>query len=88
VSVGDRIMRIRNAAPYAGFVEYGTRKIKPRYFTRDSMDEIAQKFKDKLSDLVEAKLNRRNTRPTRDLAASVAKLRGFKSVKEQPYRKL
>lgn len=94
VSVGDRLFVVRNdvrnkkGTPYAGFVDLGTRKIKPRRFTEKSVNEAAEHFKDTLADLVDKKLNRRNTKTNRQLAASVAKLRGARNIKEKPILKL
>lgn len=94
VSVGDRLFVVRNdvrnkkGTPYAGFTEYGTRKIKPRRYTQKSVKEAADYYKDTLSDLVDKKLNRRNTKTNRQLAASVASLRGARNIKEKPIRKL
>jgi hypothetical protein len=45
VSTGDRTLVITNPAYYAGFVDLGTIKIKPRYYVQKSLDEIIPEFK-------------------------------------------
>ena len=79
VSVGDRIMVISNPTPYAGFVEYGTRKMAARNMLGKSVPAIEAHFKSSLESRVMAKLGGSGGGSTRlrSLATQVAGLRGF-----------
>ena len=88
VKAGDRTLRIQNLAPYSGFVEYGTRKMKARPVMTDSLPAIASFFKETLADKVEAKIGTRPTKPNRQLAQQVAGLRGLIGSKAKRPTKL
>lgn len=83
VKTGDRTIRIRNTAYYAGFPNYGTRRIKAQLFLEKSTEQILAKYKEILADKVEQKLGRSNSKPNRELAAQVAKLRKIVSPRQQ-----
>lgn len=88
VNVGDRTIRIQNFAPYSGFVNYGTRRMKARPVLEDNLPRIEAHFKETLADKVEAKLGARPTKPTRQLARQVANLRGLIGSKSSRPTKL
>lgn len=50
VDVGERTIAIKNPAYYAGFVDQGTRKIRPRKYVDRSVREIMQEFTKRAGD--------------------------------------
>lgn len=80
VDAGDRILRITNRAQnkqgtqYAGFVDLGTSKMKPRHITKQAMEQAMSIFTQELSGRLEEKFGGRRTKASRDFAVAIAKL--------------
>lgn len=81
VGTGERTLVISNGVPYAGFVEYGTRKMRAREPLGKSLPEIEEFFQDTLLSKIEAKLegagSGRRAANLGSLARQVAGLRGL-----------
>lgn len=81
VGTGERTLVITNPTPYAGFVEYGTRKMAAKEPLGRSLPEIEEFFKDALVSKIEAKLESRTSgrgsSRLNQLAREVSGLRGI-----------
>lgn len=80
VNAGDRTVTIQNFASnrgtfYAGFVDTGTRRMKPRHITRDSLQVAVDYFKSNLTQKLEDKWGGRRTPSTREIATAIARLK-------------
>jgi len=79
VAVGDRTLRIQNFASsrgtmYAGFIDNGTRRIKPRFITKTALEEAVSVFTDELGALLSEKFGGTRNKTTREFATAIAKL--------------
>jgi hypothetical protein len=80
VDVGDRSITIQNFAKsrygtmYAGFIDQGTSKIKPRLITDQALKQAMGTFTDRLGELLAEKYGGTRTKSSRDFAVAIGKL--------------
>lgn len=84
VATGDRIITIVNPAYYAGFVDLGTRRIRPRFFVDKSVAEIVSEFKSRATAYLTEGLDSgsRPRKPTREALRRLTK--GLTSPDRRP----
>lgn len=71
VGVGDRILKIENPTYYAGFIEFGTRKIRPFNCVSGALPAIEQRFKSLVIEKIEAKYGASGSRKSSAKVASL-----------------
>jgi hypothetical protein len=71
VGIGQRIIKIENPTYYSGFIEHGTRRIKPFRCAAGALPAIESRFRDILSAKIEAKYGSGSGRKSSNRTASL-----------------